>query len=162
MEQILIDNILQIIGGAIIGGILVGMIIENVRLKHSLKIEKIKRLAPDLEACCPIVEKIYEDSAYAIKILNRGQDEGHALDSQNQKVLDGLKLFQDWYMLFQEKGMKYELESVNIELNDRLAGLFTYARLSIKHGISYVSQNLKQINESAHVGNEKLKVVLQL
>jgi len=54
-----------------------------------------------------------------------------------------------------------ELESVNSELKNRLAGLFTIAQFSEKPGDEYVSENIKLVNYNALVSNEKLKVVLK-
>lgn len=160
MIDVVIDNSIYIVVSLIVG-VLVGIVVENYRLKHSLKIEKINRLAPHLEICSPMIEKILEDSGYALKILNRGQTEGEDLILQNKKIIQRLTVFQEWYELFQNRGMKFELESVNKELQERLVGLFNIAILSIKHGETYVSQNLKQIHDNANISNQKLQVILK-
>jgi len=155
ISQIIIEFV-----ASFLGGILVGALIEHWRFKRALEVERVKRLAPLLETCCPIIERIFVDSEYALNVLNRGGEADVHLDSQIDKVFGGLQQFQDWHSLLEQKGMKYELEKVDTELHDRLAGLFTFARLANKHGADYISQNLSGIQDSARLSKSKLKRVL--
>jgi len=142
--------------------LIVGIIIERKRSKNSLKLERLKRLAPQLEICCPIVDKIYEDSLYTVRILERGENLDSNFDSQIDKVHIGLQQFLDWHSVFEQKGMKYTLESFDTEAHDWLTGLSTYASLANKHGKDYISTNLKEINKSSKMIADKLRTILKI
>lgn len=136
-------------------GIFSGVIIHHFQFKYSLKIEKIKRLAPHLEAISPIIEKLVQDSEYAKMIQMR--DEEDEFNRVLENIAVSLEEYGIWYHRFTTSGMIPELESIDSELLARLNGVYAFVRLNKLHGVQYLSQNVKVFAEHCGKCNIKLK-----
>lgn len=136
-------DVLEIVLGFALG-LLSGAIIQNIRFRDSLKVEKVKRVTPLLEAVFPILEKLASDSIYAQTIQMRGDD------SEFQRLIDRISIslveYDKWYTRFQIAGLLPALESIDSNLLARFNGMFTHARLSKLHGLTYLSQNLSEFS----------------
>jgi len=127
----------------VLSGIVVGYVIQLVRYKHDLRVEKIKRLAPHLELAYPIVDRSSQDSEYTVGIQNRKDEK--QMDAMLEKLTADLSEYHFWYTRYQENGLKPELRSVNEILDAYLNGLFVYSQLSKMHGKSYIHQRLSDL-----------------
>lgn len=139
------------------GGLIGGFVIEHYRLKHVLKVEKIKRLAPYLEQVYPIIRDLTIDSAYAIELQQRGDKNLPLL----KKLCKCLKEFGSWYRVFRQNGMEPELESLDRDLCRLLSGVFVYSQLSAKYGTSYIFQRLERFHSVCLKGRESLEKLLK-
>lgn len=139
---------------AVVSGIIVGVVVERFRLRNILKIEKIKRLAPYVEAASPLVTRIDEHAEFATKMLH-GSGE-HEPSAQITKLKSVLIQFVEWYSQFEQRGMRPELESIDRELYDHLTGLFNLARFCSLYGDTYLSQNLDRIREATNGTKSRL------
>jgi hypothetical protein len=138
----------------IVSGIIVGVIVEHFRLRHTLRVEKIKRLAPHLEAATPLVTRIDEHAEFAMRMIHASG--GHDPSVQITNLKSALNQYVDWYSQFQEKGMRPELESIDRELYDRMTGLFNLSRFSSSYGDAYVSQNVEAFHKGSSAIRSKL------
>jgi hypothetical protein len=138
----------------IASGTIVGVIVEHLRLRHTLRVETIKRLTPYLEAATPLVTRIDEHAEFAMRMLNASG--GHDPSVQITNLKSALNQYVDWYSQFQEKGMRPELESIDSELYDRMTGLFNLSRFSSSYGNAYVSQNIEAFHRGSSAIRSKL------
>jgi hypothetical protein len=142
----------------LVGGFIVGYLLEHKRFKHSLKIEKIKRLSPHLESAFPILEKLDQDSDYATRIQQR--DDENEFNRITDRLCSEMEEFYAWYLQFQEDGLKPELQSVNRLLCAYLDGMFVFAKMSIRYRESYISQKTKEISDLSNKCKRELELQL--
>jgi len=142
---------------SLVGGLIGGYVIEHYRLKHELKIEKIRRLAPYLEQVYPTMKNLNVDSTYAIELQQRGSEDLPLLE----KLCKELTEFGSWYRVFKQNGMEPELESLDGNLYRLLLGVFTYSQLSAKYGTTYISQRLDPFHKICLKGRESLEKLLK-
>lgn len=140
----------------IMGGLAAGFILEHYRLKHELKVEKIKRVAPYLEQVSPTIKNLAIDSEYAVELQKRGCEDQFLL----QRLCKGLKEFESWYTIIRQNGLEIELESLNITLSRSLLGIVTYAQLTSKYGVDYISQRLNSFHERCLIARKSLESLL--
>lgn len=133
------NGVLEFLLG-ILSGVVVGYFIQVIRYKHTLRVEKIKRLAPYLELAYPTIDRLAQDGVYALKVQERKDQK--EIESILVKLIDGLDQYHIWYLQYQENGLKPELLSVNETLDAYLNGLFVYAQMNKRHGKIYIHQRL--------------------
>ena len=126
-----------------ISGIFTGIIIQYVRFRYTSRIEKMKRLSRYLESAFPIVEKLTQDSRYAVNI-HLEDDQTH-LSIILKKIALSFREYANWFTSFRADGMVPELESLNDVLSSRFYGLFAYSRLGRQHGVEYISQQIQDL-----------------
>ena len=128
-----------------LSGIVSGLIIQNIRFKHSLRMGKINRLLPYLEYAYPIVERLNQYSGYAAR--TQLQDDEIERKDVFARVTSALDEYAEWFNALKEDGMIPELDSVDKKLLNYLSGLFIYARLCQLHGSVYLSQELQNLSK---------------
>ena len=137
-------------------GLSTGILVEHQRLKHALRVEKTNRLAPHLEAASSVVFKIEENTDFVLRMLHSsGYVEQEALPHIS-KLKSAFEQYVSWYLQFQEKGMRPELESVDRELYDHLTGLFNMGRQVSRHQDDYISQNIETISQASRIAKSRL------
>lgn len=141
----------------IAGGLLVGVVIERFRLKHELRVQKIKRVAPLLEILSPTVKNLAIDSKYAVELQQTNREDPSVL----QRLCEELKEFETWYNDFRQKGMEVELESLDVLLYRSLLGVFVYARYTAKYGVHYIAQRLNSFHRICQIARESLENLLR-
>lgn len=136
-------------------GLFTGIIVQYLQLKHSLKIEKIKRLSPYLESAYPIIEKLSNDSRYAANVqLHEDKREfGRTLG----RLTISIQEYANWFSVFRTDGMMPELNSVDSSLLSRLVGMFTHADLCKLHGRDYLSQRMQDFAKYCEVCKSMLE-----
>lgn len=139
----------------LMSGILIGWFGQWLRFRYSLKVEKIKRLAPHLESAYPIVEKLYLDSKYANQV--QPQSDQLALKQVVNRIAVSLKEYHNWFENFRESGMCPQFESLDNELYGRFAGLQNFASLSLQMGADYIQQNSVTLSNYSAFCCRKLK-----
>ena len=127
----------------IVVGIVVGLIVEHTRLKNTLKIERIKRLAPQLELVHPVLERIQEDGKY-LRVIQSRDDDFKELVS---KICQSFEEYRTWYKVFRENGLKPELEHSSKYLYALINGIFVHAQMTEKYGIQHILSNIEGILE---------------
>jgi hypothetical protein len=152
----MVDVIEVILGFTL--GVISGAIIQHVRFKYSLKIEKVRRLTPLLEAVYPIINNLADDSDYAISIQVRGNNDEFRRILEN--VACSLDEYEKWFNRFQLAGISPALESVDSDLFARFNGIFTHTRLFKMHGVPYLSQNIDEFAEYCVKCRKMLKIRL--
>jgi hypothetical protein len=125
-------------------GMLVGVVADMLRNRHDIGMEKRKRLSPYIETAYPIVEKLDQDCAYTLLVLDHGGEKD--VDTMLEKLASGLELYHEWYLEYQRDGLKPELMSVNRGLHNYLNGLFVFSQLNKKYGNSYAHERLNLLN----------------
>jgi hypothetical protein len=130
---------------SLIVGLASGAIIQHLHFRYSMKIEKIRRLTPLLEAVYPIVDNLSNDSKYANSIQVRGNEDDFRRIVQ--KVASSLEEYEKWFNRFQLAGTSPALESWDSDLLAKFNGIFTYATLFKMNGTLYLSQNLEEFAE---------------
>ena len=150
-------DVIEILSGFALG-LISGIIIQRLGFGYSLKEEKIRRLAPLLEAVYPILEHLSSDSAYAISIQMRGDDSEFA--RVLKRVLYSLEEYGEWFDRFQLAGLSPALESIDSDLLARFNGVFTHSRLCKMHGTAYLSQNLGDFADYCATCKNRLKIRL--
>lgn len=138
----------------ITSGIVVGVIANMLRNRHDMNMEKRKRLSPYMEAAYPIVEKLDQDCAYARQIVNHGDEE--EIDDMLDKLASGLELYNDWYLEYQEDGLKPELMPINENLHSCLNGLFVFSQMNKKYGNGYVHERLSVLSDRLHLSQVEI------
>jgi len=127
----------------IVTGIVTGILIQNVRLKHELLIEKKKRLSPYLERASPIIDRICRHSDHAATaIVNK---EKHS-ESLLGNLSGDFEEYDQWYAKLTLDGMIIELRSIDVTLSGYFAGLFTYAQNSSNLKEGYLRQTIHEIS----------------
>jgi len=144
---------MEILAG-FVGGIVTGLAIEYFRFKHSLKVEKIKRLSPYLESAYPLVEKLSNDTGYAV---NAQLDDDDECSRILKKVAVSIEEYSRWFVQFRTDGMMPELDSIDPDLLSRFVGMFSYARLCREHGLEYLSQNIQRLSQYCRTCRQMLK-----
>ena len=124
-------------------GIVTGVAIQYLQLKHSLKIEKTKRLSPYLESASPILDEITHDSTYAANVQLRDDEE--EFERVLKRVSVSIAEYAKWFNDFRIDGMIPELNSLDADLLSRFVGMFTHATLCRLHGQEYLSQHVGEI-----------------
>lgn len=143
-----------------LSGLATGIAVQYFWFKYASRIEKMKRLSPYLESVYPIVEKLNQDSEYALKV--HFQEEEEHLTLVLKKIATSLEEYAIWFAQFKENGMIPELESLNVDLSRRFIGLFTYARLGNKHGLEYLSQRVQRLAGYCSICQQRLKSQLSI
>ena len=136
-------------------GLFSGGIIQALRLRDSLKVEKVKRLTPLLEAAFPIIENLAGDSQYAKSLQIRGDD--GEFQRVLERVSDSLEEYDKWYTRFQVAGLSPALESIDPDLLARFNGILMNTRLLKLHGITYLSQNMQEFAQYCQKCKSALK-----
>jgi hypothetical protein len=130
----------------LLSGVAVGWVVERYRLKNSLKVERMKRLTPQIEIIHPIVEELCADVDYFAKRQLRlpdGED-----DSILEKIITYFAKYNAWYLGFQSKGFKPELGATSKPLLNRLTAIFAYSLRIRKYGGQYLLNEIDEISES--------------
>lgn len=136
-------DVVDILGG-FIGGLVAGLAAQYMRFRHSLRLEKTKRLSPYLEGAYPIVEILSNDSIYAADIQLR--EDRQEFERILRKILVSIQQYAEWFVQFRTDGMMPELDSLDSELLSLLVGMFQHARLCKLHGRQYVSQHMQDFS----------------
>jgi hypothetical protein len=144
---------MEILAG-FVGGVVTGLGIEYFRFRHSLKIEKIKRLSRYLESAYPLVEKLSQDTGYAANTQLDKDDECRRI---LKKVTISIEEYSRWFIQFKTDGMMPELDSIDPDLLSRFVGMFMYARLCKEHGLEYLSQNIQELSRYCRTCRQMLK-----
>lgn len=124
-----------------IGGLAIGLVGEHYRLKHELRIDKVRRLAPYLEQIYNVIRDLVVDSEYAFRL----QESGTANSIPLRKLYRGLGEYRSWFLSFRQNGMEPELESLNRPLYLMLQGVYAHAQSCNEHGVAYASQRIASI-----------------
>lgn len=127
----------------ILGGGIIGYIVQERRYKYNLKVEKIKRITPSLEQAYPIIQRAKQDFTYGIEIQNR--NDINEITNLLPQLSNNLAQFYEWYKQYQENGLKPELKSLDRTLYSYLNGLFVFSRISQTQGESYIHQSIPNI-----------------
>lgn len=62
----MVDVVDLVVG--LISGILIGWFGQWLRFRYTLRVDKIRRIAPHFESVYPIVQKLRQDSKYATQV----------------------------------------------------------------------------------------------
>lgn len=136
-------DVVDIFGG-FIGGLITGLVAQYMQFKHSLRLEKTKRLSPYLEEAYPIVEILSNDSIYAADLQLR--DDKQEFERILRKIIMSIRQYAEWFVQFRTDGMMPELDSLDSELLSLLVGMFQHARLCKLHGREYISQQMQDFS----------------
>jgi archaellum component FlaC len=137
--------VLGLVSGLVVGTV-VGFIVEHLRLKNMLKIERVKRLAPQLELVHPVLEKICDDVSYLRAIQSRNDD----FEDLTRKTCQSFEEYQSWYNTFRENGLKPQLEHSSKDLYALINGVSVHAQMVTKYGVQHLLANIEDISKKVN------------
>lgn len=105
-------------------GILIGVIVEHFRFKNNIIIERIKILSPILCEAYPIIERIVEDTNYALNVRQRNKKKDYL--NSIKTIIQDLDEYKKWDEKYREAGIELYLRNYQ-KLNDSLNKMRIYS-----------------------------------
>jgi hypothetical protein len=140
-------------------GLVSGIIIQTMKFRYDRKLDRIRRVVPDLENVHPILEVLIDDIDHEIKLQKR-YDSGEII-RYSARIKKGLNLYREKYTEFVAKGLKPELLSLDHELYSGLQGIFVYCQLVDNYGEETILKNLQDINRTVKETMSLLEIFLK-
>lgn len=133
---------------ALVTGLIVGIIVERLRFKHRVQMERIRMVAPMLHEIYPTLEKIAGDTDYVVNLRQRKNISG--ITDPIKALLEDLGEYRTWDNKYREAGLELNLRHISKGLNDSLNAMRIYAINAKLQGENYVHGILDEMQDTCN------------
>lgn len=140
----MIFNSLLVLLVTFVTGLCIGILVEYLRFKHNIQIERIKTLSPILSEVYPLLEKIVGDANYALNLRKRN-DENEFM-SLIETLFRDLGEYRMWDEKYRDAGLKISLRHCSRALNASLDAMLIYAITTKLQGKNCISGILEEMH----------------
>lgn len=127
-------------------GLFGGLIIQKEKFKDDLKLDKIRRLMPDVEEVQPILKSLIINIKHTLILIdNNDRDE---LNRYLDRIFIDFENYSKWFTGFLNKGFEPKMESIDYSLLVGLKGINVFSQLIKNNGTGYIQSNIQGIEDS--------------
>jgi hypothetical protein len=153
----MISNSLLVPLFTFVTGLIIGIIVEYLRFKHTIQIERIKTLSPILCEVYPITEKIVGDTNYALNLRQR--NDKNEFMSFIETLFRDLEEYRMWDEKYREAGLKLILRHFSKGLNESFDAMRIYAISTNLQGKNHISGILEEMHKTSKKCLDEIKSV---